>query len=77
MILSILKLLKVLKLNRLLKKIEDIIQRDSTEIMYKLLKIILSIILLAHWLACIFWLVGESQLNTQELTWIKKEDLHN
>ncbi len=45
--------------------------------MYKLLKICLSIILLAHWLACIFWLVGESQLDTNEMSWIKKEDLNN
>jgi hypothetical protein len=42
---------------------------------YKMAKIIISIYLLAHWLACLFWIIGLHELNKYGDTWIKRQDL--
>ena len=36
---------------------------DTAEIAFKAAKLMLTVILVAHWLACLFWTVGIAQGN--------------
>lgn len=36
---------------------------DGAEILFKSLKLILLVFLFAHWLACIFWVVGITSID--------------
>jgi hypothetical protein len=63
-ILDMLKILRVLKLNNLLNRAKELIVTDCMEIAFKAFKLMITIYLLAHWIACSFWVVGITQIST-------------
>lgn len=44
---------------------------DTKEILFKTTKLMVSTFLLAHWLACIYWVAGMSQVGKHEDSWVK------
>jgi hypothetical protein len=48
----------VLKLKKLLYKFEEIIMSDAINAIMGFLKVIAVILFIAHWIACIFYLIG-------------------
>jgi len=71
----VLRLLKVLKLGILLNKVQDLIISDVTEIFFKFLRLMITTFLIAHWISCVFWVVGLSQIYTNHENWIVKRGL--
>ena len=43
---------------------------ETISAIFGLLKVIIVIMFIAHWIACIFWYIGASQLETEPLCWI-------
>lgn len=68
--LRFLRLLRVLKLKKLLYKFEEIIMSDTLNAILGFLKVIIVILFIAHWIACIFYAVGAAELSTEPVCWI-------
>jgi hyperpolarization activated cyclic nucleotide-gated potassium channel 2 len=60
----------VLKLKKLLYKFEEIIMSDAINAIMGFLKVIAVILFIAHWIACIFYLIGAAQCDTEPLCWL-------
>lgn len=58
--LRFLRLLRVLKLKKLIYKFEEIIMSDMLNAILGFLKVITVILFIAHWIACIFYAIGNS-----------------
>ena len=63
-------MLRVFKLKKLLYKFEEIIMSDAINAVLGFLKVITVILFIAHWIACIFYYIGASQLDTEPLCWL-------
>ena len=68
--LRILRLLRVLKLRKLLMRLEDYIVSDRMNAMVEFMKLMLVIIFIAHWIACLFWYVGYKEWTSSGQSWI-------
>ena len=49
---------------------EDYIVSDKINALLSFLKLMMVIIFIAHWIACFFWLVGETEMTDQGEGWI-------
>lgn len=65
----ILRLLRVLRLHRIFIRLEENIASETMNIIIKFLKLIILITFIAHWIACFFYAVGESELPDED-SWI-------
>jgi len=61
--LRFLRLLRVLKLKKLLYKFEEIIMSDMLNAFLGFFKVITVILFIAHWIGCIFYAIGASELD--------------
>ena len=68
--LRFLRLLRVLKLKKLLYKFEEIIMSDLLNAILGFLKVITVILFIAHWIACIFYAIGQGELETEPICWL-------
>ena len=68
--LRFLRLLRVLKLKKLLYKFEEIIMSDMINAILGFLKVITVILFIAHWIACIFYAIGASELDSEPICWL-------
>lgn len=68
--LRFLRLLRVFKLKKLLFKFEEIIMSDTINAILGFFKVITVILFIAHWIACIFYYIGASQLDSEPLCWL-------
>ena len=57
-LLKMLKLLRILKLKRILHKFEEYIMTDSMDLIVTFVNIFLKILIVAHYMACLFFYVG-------------------
>ena len=67
--LRVFRLLRVLKLQRILVRFEERIASESLNIMLKFAKLIIMITFIAHWIACFFYYVGQSECAKHEDCW--------
>lgn len=65
----ILRLLRVLKLHRLFIRLEENIASETMNIIIKFIKLIILITFISHWIACFFYVVGDSELPNPE-SWL-------
>mmetsp|Transcript_26768 Transcript_26768/g.25790 ORF Transcript_26768/g.25790 Transcript_26768/m.25790 type:complete len:548 (+) Transcript_26768:611-2254(+) len=75
--LRFLRLLRVLKLKKLLYKFEEIIMSDMLNAILGFLKVITVILFIAHWIACIFFAIGSSELDTEPICWIVMNNIQD
>jgi len=68
--LRFLRLLRVLKLKKLLYKFEEVIMSDMLNAILGFLKVIIVILFIAHWIACIFYAIGAAELKSEPVCWI-------
>jgi hypothetical protein len=68
----ILRLLRVLKLQKIMVRFEENVAQDKLNIVIKLLKIFIQIIFIAHWIACFFWVIGDTD---DENSWVRRARL--
>ena len=73
--LRVLKLLRFFKLNKLLLAFEEIIIIDEFMILINLLKIMVRMLFIVHWLACFYWAVSYSELDSHYPNWISSNNL--
>lgn len=66
-----LRLLRVLKLKQLLYKLEDLIINETLIALINLLKVVLVVLFIGHWMACIFFYIGSFESDITSVTWIK------
>ena len=64
-LLKMLKLLRILKLKRLLNKFEEYIMTDSMDLLVTFGAIFIKIVVVAHYMACIFFYVGTSEMKAE------------
>ena len=57
--LRFLRLLRVLKLKQILYRIEELIMNDAFVATLNLLKVIAVVLFIGHWIACIFFAIGD------------------
>ena len=62
--LRFLRLLRVLKLKKLLYKFEEIIMSDMLNAFVGFFKVIIVILFIAHWIGCIFYAIGASEIDS-------------
>ncbi len=70
--LRFLRLLRVLKLKKLLYKFEEIIMSDTLNALLGFFKVITVILFIAHWIACIFYAIGNAELESEPDCWLTK-----
>ena len=73
--LRFLRLLRVLKLKKLLYKFEEIIMSDTINAILGFFKVITVILFIAHWIACIFYQIGASQLDSEPNCWLTQANV--
>lgn len=64
------RLLRVFKLRKLLYQIEEFIMSDIVNAIISFLKVIVIILLIAHWIACLFYYIGSIELDNSPLCWL-------
>jgi hypothetical protein len=62
----LLRLLRVIRLHRIFMRLEENITSESLYIITKFIKLIIAITFIAHWIACFFFVVGDSELPNEE-----------
>lgn len=68
--LKMLKLLRIMKLKKILIKFEEHIVTDSMDLVITFLTITTKIIVIAHYMACIFYYFGLETLDVEYRGWI-------
>jgi len=66
----ILRLLRVLKLQRIFIKFEENVASETWNVIIKFAKLIILITFIAHWIACFFYAIGESEIGIDNDCWI-------
>jgi hyperpolarization activated cyclic nucleotide-gated potassium channel 2 len=66
-----LRLLRILKLKQLLYKLEEFIVNETLIATINLLKVVLVVVFIGHWMACIFYQIGILEMDTHSKTWIR------
>ena len=61
--------MRVLRLHRIIIRLEENIASETMNILIKFLKLIILITFIAHWIACVFYVVGEAELPNPE-SWL-------
>jgi len=74
--LRFLRLLRVLKLKKLLYKFEEIIMSDMINAFLGFFKVITVILFIAHWIGCIFYAIGASELDSG-MCWLTISGIHD
>jgi Ion transport protein len=64
------RLLRVFKLKKLLYQVEEYILNDTVSALLSFLKVIVVILLIAHWIACLFYYIGSIELDRQPMCWL-------
>ena len=67
----IFRLFKLIKSRKIFYMIEDYILNEFVSLFYAMIKIGIFLSIVAHWIACIFYFVSVTQVDTKELTWLK------
>ena len=62
----ILRLLRVLRLQRIFIRLEENVASETMNIIIKFIKLIIVITFIAHWIACFFYAVGDSEMPDEE-----------
>ena len=75
-LLKMLKLLRVMKLKRLLQKFEEHIVTDSMDLIVTFVNIFLKIVVVAHYMACLFFYVGMQERDSKVYAqgWLVEEN---
>lgn len=60
--LRFLRLLRVFKLKQILYRIEELIMNDALVAAMNLFKVVAIVMFIGHWIACIFYAIGTSEL---------------
>ena len=66
----ILRLLRVLKLQRIFIKFEENVASETWNVIIKFVKLIILITFIAHWIACFFYAIAESEIGEDDNCWI-------
>jgi len=64
------RLLRVFKLRKLLYQLEEYILSDAVSAVISFLKVITVILLIAHWIACLFYYIGSLELENTAVRWL-------
>lgn len=75
--LKILRLVRLAKLKKIMVKIEDYIASNTIANFFLFLKLLLWVFFIAHWVACIWFYIGDTGLETHPVTWITHLDLQD
>jgi len=75
-LLKMLKLLRVMKLKKLLLKFEEYIVTDSMDLIVTFVNIFLKIVIVAHYMACLFFYVGIQEMDSKGYAqgWLHEEE---
>eukprot|EP00854_Cymbomonas_tetramitiformis_P009957 gene9957-11789_t len=60
-VLSMLKMPRLLRLGRLLKKLEQLAAANA----FRIVKLMCGFLLIAHWLGCVWWIIGTASFNAE------------
>ena len=71
-----LKLLRVMKLKKLLMRFEDYIVSDSMDLLVTFLNITVKVIVIAHYMSCLFFYVGMDEIRAGRESWIMVEEVY-
>lgn len=74
---KILRLLRVLKLQRIFIKFEENVASETWNVIIKFIKLIVLITFIAHWIACFFYAIGESETKSQDDCWLNKAGIRD
>ena len=61
-LMKMLKLLRVMKLKKIMNKFDEYIVTDSMDMMVTFLNLTIKILIIAHYMSCIFYYVGINEL---------------
>jgi hypothetical protein len=75
--LRFLRLLRVFKLKQILYRIEELIMNDSLLSVMNLMKVIVVVVFIGHWIACLFYSVGKSELLETRDCWLTNANIQD
>ena len=64
------------KLKKLLQKFDELVVSDSMDLLVTFVNLTIKIIVIAHYMACIFYYIGNEELKTNKRGWVLGRDLH-
>lgn len=74
--LRFLRLLRVLKLKDLIQKLEETIINETALAIINLMRVIIVVTFVGHWMACLFFQIGSFEMENDEENWIVLRGLH-
>lgn len=69
--LRILRLLRVFKLKKFLYKLEEYVTTDFLNMLMDIIKLLVLIFFICHWMACTFYYVGDYEATDNPENWIQ------
>lgn len=75
--LKILRLLRLAKLKKILIKIEDFIASNTLANIFVFAKLLALVMFIAHWTACLWFLIGDQDSESHPVTWVTNLNLQN
>lgn len=72
----ILRLLRVLKLKKVIYKLEEYIVTDTLTFFKDSIQLLATVLYLSHWMACIFYFVGDFESTTDPTNWINNSGIY-
>jgi hypothetical protein len=75
--LRILRLLRLAKLKKILMQIEDYIASSTLANLFVLMRLIGMMFFIAHWLACLWFFVGDQDALVHPITWITQANIED
>lgn len=73
----ILRIVRIFKLGKVLYKLEEYIVTDTLTLIIEAFKLLTVILYVGHWLACMFYFVGDYEKLTEPLSWITRNNLQD
>ena len=69
-LMKMLKLLRVMKLKKIMNKFDEYIVTDSMDLMVTFINLTIYVLVIAHYMSCIFYYVGIEELRTSQRGWV-------
>ena len=66
-----------MKIKKIMMRIEEVILSDKLYLAITLIKLVVLMCTIAHFLACFHWFIGKQELNTVDLGWIRYAGLED
>jgi hypothetical protein len=73
----LLRMVRFLKVNKFIQKIEELFVSETSNIVLRFIKLMITVVFISHWIACLFYGVGSYMQDETGNSWAATEDIYD